>query len=144
MASNDGVAEYAAAMYAKDAASRDLGFAVDVAAAGTATATVEVTDAMLNGFGVCHGGLLFALADTAFAFACNGYGIVTVAAGGSIDFLRPAKAGDTLTATAVERSRGVRTGIYDVSIRNQRDQEVAVFRGRSHATGRSILGDDSL
>ena len=128
-------ARHAEKMRARDRASRSLGIAVEETGAGTATARVRVSDDMLNGFGVCHGGHLFALADTAFAFACNSYGVVTVAAGGSIDFLRPAHAGDQLTATATERSRGKRTGVYDVVVRNQRGKEVALFRGRSHVTG---------
>lgn len=136
------VGEYAAAMLEHDRASRALGITVDVSVAGAAVATVEVRDDMLNGFGVCHGGHLFALADTAFAFACNGYGEVTVAAGASIDFLRPAVAGDRLTATAKEQSRGGRTGVYDVSVRRQDGVEIALFRGRSHATRRPILSED--
>lgn len=134
-------ARYAEEMLAKDRASRALGIAVEVTGVGAATAEVRVTDDMLNGFGVCHGGHLFALADTAFAFACNTHGIVTVAAGGSIDFLRPVHAGDQLTATATERSRGKRTGVYDVVVRNQHGKEVALFRGRSHATGKPLLDD---
>ena len=132
----------AAAMLDNDRASKALGITVEVSAAGAATATVDVCDDMLNGFGVCHGGHLFALADTAFAFACNGYGEVTVAAGASIDFLKPAVAGDRLTATAREQSRGGRTGVYDVSVRRQDGVEIALFRGRSHATRRPIIGGD--
>ena len=125
---------YAEEMLAKDRASQSLGIAVEVTGAGAATARVRVRDDMLNGFGVCHGGHLFALADTAFAFACNTYGVVTVAAGGSIDFLRPVHAGDELTATATERRRGKRTGVYDVVVRNQHGKDVALFRGRAHVT----------
>lgn len=140
--SSDAASRYANEMIANDKASRALGIVVDVTGSGAATATVRVTEKMLNGFGVCHGGHLFALADTAFAFACNTYGVVTVAAGGSIDFLRPAYAGDRLTASATERSRGKRTGVYDVSIRNQDGSEVALFRGRSHATGKPLPNGD--
>lgn len=73
-----------------------------------------------------------ALADSAFAFACNSYGVATVAAGATIDFLRPAKVGDELVAVAAERSRGRRTGLYDVTVNNQHGETVALFRGRSH------------
>jgi acyl-CoA thioesterase len=94
---------------------------------------------MINGFAVCHGGHIFALADTAFAFACNAYNQVTFAAGASIDFLRPARVGDKLLAVATERHRGGRSGIYDVSVSNQDDEEIAVFSGRSVATREAIL-----
>jgi acyl-CoA thioesterase len=127
----------AEAMYAMDTASQALGIDVEVSEAGSAVARTLVTASMLNGHGVCHGGHIFALADTAFAFACNGYGIVTVAAGASIEFLRPAREGDELAAVARERSRGGRTGIYDVTVTNQDGVDVALFRGRSHTTGRS-------
>jgi acyl-CoA thioesterase len=131
--------QYADVMLANDHASRALGITVEVTAPGSALARVEVREDMLNGFGVCHGGHLFALADTAFAFACNGYGEVTVAAGASIDFLKPAVLGDLLTATALERSRGGRTGVYDVRICREDGVEIALFRGRSHATRQPII-----
>lgn len=130
------------AMWNRDAASQALGIRVEVSEPGRATATLRVTAEMLNGFSVCHGGYLFTLADTAFAFACNTYGRVTLAAGASIDFIRPAEIGDELTAVAIERSRGRRSGIYDVSVSNQHGEEVAVFRGRAHATDRPILQAD--
>jgi acyl-CoA thioesterase len=126
------------AMWANDAASQALGIAIDVTGAGTVSARMEVRRDMINGHDVCHGGYLFTLADTAFAFACNAYGRVTLAAGASIEFLRPAKQGDVLTASACERYRGQRTGIYDVRIMNQAGEVVAVFRGRSHTTDRPL------
>lgn len=129
-------------MYAADRASQALGIEVSVPAAGEAVATMTVTESMLNGFDIAHGGYVCALADTAFAFACNAYDNVTVAGGASIDFLRPAKAGDCLTATASERQRGLRVGVYDVTVRNQDGRDVALFRGRSVATGRRLLADD--
>lgn len=125
-------------MWARDTASRSLGIRIEVLAPGEVRATMEVLPGMLNGHDVCHGGYLFTLADTAFAFACNAYGKVTVAAGGLIDFLRPAKAGDRLTALAAERHRGRRNGVYDVAITNQAGETVALFRGRSHVTERSL------
>ncbi len=134
----------AAKMYADDQASQDLGIKVDIKAPGNAEARFEVRSNMLNGHNVCHGGLIFTLADTAFAFACNSYNKVTLAAGASIEFLRPAKLGDRLTATATERHRGRRSGLYDVVVTNQDDVDVAIFRGRSHMTRHSILsGNDT-
>lgn len=139
---NTAVQRYVAAMLDNDQATRSLGISVSVPAPGIAEASMEVRDDMLNGFGACHGGHVFALADTAFAFACNGYGEVTVAASATIDFLLPAKAGDQLTASARERSRGGRTGVYDVSVRRHDGVEIALFRGRSHATRRPIIADE--
>lgn len=118
-------------MLAKDRSSRALGISIDIVAPGAAVATMQVRDDMLNGFDVIHGGLTFALADTAFAFACNGHGETAVAASAQVEFLRPAVAGDTLTATAREDHRGRRSGYYSVEVRNQRDELVALFRGRS-------------
>ena len=126
-------------MYANDAASRALGIRVDVPSAGRANATMTVRADMVNGFDVCHGGLLFTLADTAFAFACNGYDDRTFAAAASIDFLRPAHLGDELRAQAREDYRGSKSGFYSVEIRNQRDEVVAVFRGRSASRGEGLL-----
>ena len=100
---------------------------------------MTVREDMVNGFGVCHGGLLFTLADTAFAFACNGYDDVTVAAAASIDFLRPARLGDELHAHARQDYRGSKSGFYTVEVRNQRDELVAIFRGRSASRGERLL-----
>ncbi len=121
-------------MYETDAAIHALDMSVEVTEVGQAEARFEVRAGMLNGFHVCHGGYLFALADTAFAYACNSYNQKTVAAGASIEFLRPAKLGDRIVAAATERHRGGRTGIYDVVLSNQDGEEVAIFRGRSHST----------
>ena len=129
------------AMYAEDAASRALGVAIDVREAGEAVARMTVRDDMVNGFGVCHGGLLFTLADTAFAFACNGYDDRTLAAA-AIDFMRPALLGDELRALAREDYRGSKSGFYTVEIRNQRDEVVAMFRGRSASRGEPLLSPD--
>jgi acyl-CoA thioesterase len=129
----------AEAMYAKDAASQALGIRVDVRQAGRAVARMIVRQDMVNGFGVCHGGLLFTLADTAFAFACNAYDDLTFAAAASIDFLRPARLGDELQAIAREDYRGGRTGFYTVDVVNQRDETVALFRGRSASRGERLL-----
>ncbi len=130
------------AMYEKDAASRRLGISVEVTCAGQAEARVEVTADMINGFDVCHGGYIFTLADTAFAFACNAYDELTYAGGASIDFLRPVRVGDMLVAVATERHRGGRSGVYDVTVSNQNGEEVAVFTGRSVATRETILSGE--
>jgi acyl-CoA thioesterase len=87
---------------------------------------------MLNGFAICHGGLVATLADSAFAFACNAHNELTVASGFSIDLLAPSREGDVLTARARELSRAGRTGVYDVEVSNQRGERVALFRGRSY------------
>ena len=129
------------AMYAKDLGSQALGIEVTIPEPGSAEARMTISDAMLNGFGICHGGYVFALADTAFAFACNAYDRVTVAAGASIDYLKPVHAGDALHAYAREIHRGRRTGLYEVSVHNQNDDLVAVFQGRSSALDKSLLND---
>lgn len=130
----------AEAMFEKDVAVRELGISVAITDSGQAEATLEVRAEMLNGHEVCHGGYLFTLADTAFAYACNSYNQVTFAAGAAIEFLRPARLGDRLVATAVERHRGGRTGTYDVRVCSQDGEEIALFRGRSHST-RQVLID---
>ena len=121
-------------MYEADAAVRALDISVEVTCAGCAEAKLEIRSEMLNGHDVCHGGYLFTLADTAFAYACNSYNKVTLAAGASIEFLRPARLGDRIVATASEIHRGGRIGFYDVLLKNQDGEEIAVFRGRSHST----------
>lgn len=119
-------------MYAVDRATQGLGIEVIAVAPGQATVTMTVRDAMLNGHQTCHGGFLAALADTAFAFACNSYNELTVASGFSIDLLAPARLGDVLTARSTEISKAGRTGVYDSEITNQKGERVAVFRGRSY------------
>jgi acyl-CoA thioesterase len=129
----------AAAMYAADTASQALGITIDGVGPGRAIARMAITDAMLNGHRIAHGGYVFLLADTAFAFACNSYGERTVAAGCDIVFLDPARAGDELTAEAVERSRVGRSGVYDVTVRRADGSVVAELRGRSRTVGGSLL-----
>ncbi len=128
-------------MYASDLASQALGIQVEIPAPGSAVATMRVRDDMVNGFDICHGGLVFTLADTAFAFACNAYDDLTVAGSASIDFLRPSKLGDELRATAREDRRGTRTSYYTVEVHNQDDELVALFRGRSVSKGEPVLVD---
>ena len=124
----------AEAMYAEDLASQKAGITIDDVAPGRATARMTVTENMINGHDICHGGYIFLLADTAFAFACNTYGQATVAQGCDIVFVRPAHRGDELTATAAERLRFGRNGIYDVTV-YAGEQVIAEFRGRSRVIG---------
>jgi acyl-CoA thioesterase len=119
-------------MFAKDRASQALGMRIVAIGPGTCVIEMPVRDDMLNGFEICHGGFITALADSAFAFSCNSHNEVTVAAGIAIDFLAPVRGGDVLTASAREVSQSGRSGIYDVAVTNRRGETVAVFRGRSH------------
>jgi len=128
-------------MWAGDKASKALGMKIEIREAGAATANMQVRDDMVNGFDICHGGMVFALADTAFAFACNAYDRVTFAASASIDFLRPAMLGDMLRATASEEYRGSRSAYYLVKVENQDDDLVALFRGRSVSRDEPVLSD---
>jgi acyl-CoA thioesterase len=128
-------------MYANDTASKALGIELEIPEAGTAVAAMRVREDMTNGFDICHGGLIFTLADTAFAFACNAYDDVTVAGSGTIEFLRPVYLGDELRAVALEEHRGQRSGLYAVEVVNQNNEFVALFRGRSVARGQPLLDD---
>ena len=128
-------------MYAADNASKALGIEIEIPEVGAAVALMQVREDMVNGFELCHGGLVFTLADTAFAFACNAYNDVTVAGSGTIEFLRPGYLGDTLRALALEEHRGRRSGLYAVEVLNQHDEFVALFRGRSISRGQSLLDD---
>lgn len=122
------------AMMSRDRASAGLGMEVHVLEPGRAVVTMKIREDMLNGFDVTHGGLIFSLADTAFAIACNEDEKVTLAAGADITFLRPVHLGQTLTATAVRRVRAGRSGLYDVSVTDEDNNAVAEFRGRSRST----------
>ncbi|GAA2902108.1 hydroxyphenylacetyl-CoA thioesterase PaaI [Microbacterium esteraromaticum] len=126
-------------MMRRDAASAMLGMGVEVDEPGRAVVSMLVRDDMLNGFAITHGGLVFALADTAFAIACNEDERVTVAAGADITFLKSTTAGQTLRATAVRRAVNGRTGLYDVTVRDELGDVVAEFRGRSVTTNRSSV-----
>ena len=121
------------AMWANDRASKMLGMQVLTVGPGTATLSMTVRDDMLNSHNLCHGGLISTLADSAFAFACNAYNEVTVASGFDVNLLAAARLGDVLMAQASEVSRAGRTGVYDITVRNQRSEAVAAFRGRSYA-----------
>jgi acyl-CoA thioesterase len=121
----------AAAMYENDACSRALGLEIMEVRPGYARLRMVVRDDFLNGHQICHGGLIFTLADSTFAFACNSYNLNTVASGCSIEFLRPVHGGDVLTAEAVEQTLNGRTGIYDIRVTNRAGDTVAMFRGKS-------------
>ena len=118
-------------MFANDTAARSLGMEIESVAPGRARIGMTVRPDMLNGFAICHGGLITTLADTAFAYACNSHNELTVAAGIVVDFLLPAHAGERLTAEAREVVVKGRTGVYDVEVRNQDNKTVAIMRGRS-------------
>ena len=120
-------------MWEKDDASRALGMELVDVGEGTAVVRMVVRDDMVNGHGMCHGGLVAALADSAFAAACNSREVATVAAGFDVSFLRPAGPGDVLTAVAGERSLQGRSGIYDVTVTREDGEVVAELRGRSRA-----------
>ena len=130
------------AMWRDDRASRALGMRLDAVGPGHARLSLTVTETMVNGHGMCHGGMIFSLADSAFAFACNSHNDRAVAAQGSISFLRPGKLGDRLVATAREISRSGRSGIYDVTVTGG-DTVIAEFRGHSRSIGGTWLPTDN-
>ena len=119
-------------MWARDKACHALGMRILEVTPGRANMAMTVREDMLNGHDLCHGGYITTLADSAFAYACNSYDELTVASGLSIDFLAPARLGETLSASAHEVSKAGRTGVYDVEVSNQNGVRIAIFRGRSH------------
>jgi acyl-CoA thioesterase len=119
------------AMYDRDVASQAMGMTLDEIRAGYARMTMTIRADMLNGHLSCHGGFVFALADSAFAFACNSHNFNTVGAGCTIDYLAPGREGDVLTAEAIEQLVSGKSGIYDVKVTNQEGRIVALFRGKS-------------
>jgi len=119
-----------ASLYLADRASQSLGIEIVDVAPGHVRIAMNVRHDMLNGHGMCHGGFVFAFADSAFAFACNSYGDPMVAARASIEFLLPTPRGERVIATAAEASRGARHGVYDVTVANAAGQVFALFRGR--------------
>ena len=129
-------------MYTRDRATQSLGIRICATSPGHATLTMTVRDDMLNGYDICHGGMIAALSDSAFAFACNSYNEMTVASGFAIELLAPARLGDVLEARCHEVSRAGRTGVYDAEVRNQRDERIAMFRGRSYTIkGKPVIVD---
>lgn len=121
-------------MYRRDRATRVLGITVETIAPGSARCRMTVREDMVQGHATCHGGIVFTLADTAFAYACNAYNRATVALGAEITFVAPARAGDVLIATAGERSRAGRTGVYDIDVAKEDGTLIALFRGTSYET----------
>ena len=132
MEDTDLAARVGQAMFAADRASRDfMGMELVACEPGRAVMRMKVREPMLNGHLICHGGLIFTLADSTFAFACNSRNQASVAAGCSIEFIKPAQLGDVLTCEGVERVLQGRHGIYDMTVTNQSGEVVAVFRGKS-------------
>jgi acyl-CoA thioesterase len=133
----------AQAMFSRDRASLGLGMRLIAVAPGSATVAMSVRADMIQGHGTCHGGFIFALADSAFAIACNTYNQATVGLGCSIDYVAPARLADTLTASCVQQSRSGRTGNYDVRVENQTGQLVALFHGKSYKVQGTVLAQEN-
>ncbi|MBN8285131.1 hydroxyphenylacetyl-CoA thioesterase PaaI [Zoogloea sp.] len=134
----------ATAMWARDRAANALGMRIDEVRQGYARLSMPVRGDMVNGHHTCHGGLIFSLADTAFAYACNSYNKNTVGSACTIDYLAPGKEGDTLSAEAIEMSASGRTGVYDVTVRDSAGKAIALFRGKSYRiSGEVIAGLDA-
>ena len=142
MDSHELAARVGASLFALDRASKDLlQMELLCCEPGRAVMRMEVREPMLNGHQICHGGLIFALADSTFAFACNSRNQASVAAGASIEFLQPAQLGDVLSCEGVEQALQGRHGIYDMKVSNQRGETVAMFRGKSAQLRRAVLPD---
>ena len=132
--------DVAEAMWSRDQAAQALGMAIVEVRPGYAVLTMKVRPDMVNGHHICHGGLIFSLADTAFACACNSYNRNTVASACHIDFLAPGMENDTLDAEAVERSQSGRTGVYDVTVKSrQTGKTIALFRGKSYRINGEVI-----
>ena len=129
------------AMWAEDSATRTIGITLDHVAPGTARLSMDVAPHMVNGHNMCHGGYIFTLADSAFAFACNTHNQRAVAQHCTITYLRPARLGARLTATATERSRHGRSGLTDVTVTDETGTPIAEFRGNSRTTGTKFFED---
>ncbi|HJW27479.1 MAG TPA: hydroxyphenylacetyl-CoA thioesterase PaaI [Rhodocyclaceae bacterium] len=129
----------AQAMWARDRAAQGLGLQLVSVQPGRSLIRMVVRPDMVNGHHICHGGMIFALADTAFAYACNSYNRNTVASACHIDFLAPAREGETLEAEAVEQSAAGRTGVYDITVRSLSGQTIALFRGKSYRISGEVI-----
>ena len=129
----------AEAMAANDKAPAGLGIVVEAVAPGAATASMSVVESMVNAHGTCHGGYLFALADTAFAYACNSRNVETVAQNATIAFLAAGRLGDRLVAECREVSLVGRSGVYAATVSNQKGEKIAVFQGLSRSMGGAVL-----
>jgi len=140
--SGEALAEAVArSMWPRDHASQMLGMRIVTIRPGYARLAMAVRKDMVNGHHICHGGLIFALADTAFAYACNSYNRNTVASACHIDFLAPGMEGDILDAEAAEQSRSGRTGVYDVTVRSRSGKTIALFRGKSYRINGEVIED---
>ena len=128
------------AMWQRDRTAQALAMRIEQIAPGNATLSMPVRSDMVNGHHICHGGMIFTLADTAFAYACNSYNQTTVASACHVDFIAPAKEGEVLHADATERSASGRTGVYDVTVRTAEGKLIALFRGKSHRIGGEVIG----
>ncbi|MGZ8288108.1 MAG: hydroxyphenylacetyl-CoA thioesterase PaaI [Telluria sp.] len=126
------------AMYDRDETSQALGMKLDEIRPGYARMSMPVRSDMLNGHKTCHGGYIFMLADSAFAFACNSHNQNTVGAGCTIDYIAPGREGDVLSAEALEQALTGKTGVYDIKVSNQEGRLVALFRGKSHRIGGQV------
>lgn len=133
----------ALAMWSGDAASQGLGITLESVEAGRATLSMTVSEKMVNGHAICHGGYIFTLADSAFAFACNTYNQNTVAQHCAVSFLRPVQLGDKLIAKAEERWKEGRSGIYDVTVSTPEGETVAEFRGHSRTIKGTLLPEET-
>lgn len=131
-----------AAMYERDAGAQKLEIEITSVGPGVSVATMPVRADMLNGHGICHGGYIFSLADTAFAYACNSRNHATVAQHCAIEFIAPAKLGDRLTATAKEQVLAGRNGVYDITVRREDGATIACFRGRSFQLQGQVINDN--
>ena len=130
-------------MFERDPASQALGMVLDDIRPGYARMTMTVRADMLNGHATCHGGYIFMLADSAFAFACNSHNLSTVGAGCTIDYLAPGRAGDVLVAEATEQALQGKTGVYDVTGKTADGRPIALFRGKSHRIGGTVASVDA-
>jgi len=144
MTNNNDVAlaqKCSAIMHEKDYMSQTSGMDLKSSAPGMAEVSMTITKNMLNGFGMCHGGMIFSLADTTFAHACNNQNVANVAMDCRIDFLRPCFEGDMLVAIARQRHSGKNSGLYEVTITNQTGKEIALFQGRSFSINKTVINE---
>ena len=130
-------------LHSRDQTAAMLGISIESSTPGKAVMRMTVRKDMTNGHAICHGGMIFTLADTAFAHACNNTNAMTVASACHIDFVAPAFVDDVLTGTAQERSRSGRTGIYDIDVTKQDGSLIAVFRGKSHQINGQVIPAES-
>lgn len=129
----------AQAMWSRDHTAQALGIRIESVGPGQSSLLMDVRQDMLNGHGMCHGGMIFSLADTAFAYACNAYNQTTVASACAIDYVAPARKGETLRAIASERALAGRTGVYDILVQDTTGRQIALFRGKSYRIAGEVI-----